>query len=70
MTGNPERGRVVEIAAAARPEPRPRLRADAVLVERVTKRYGRKLALDALSLAVETGAFFAVLGPNGAGRRP
>lgn len=34
----------------------------------VTKRYGTKLAVDRLSLRVETGELFAFLGPNGAGK--
>jgi ABC-2 type transport system ATP-binding protein len=34
----------------------------------VTKRYGTKLAVDDLSLAVAPGELFAFLGPNGAGK--
>jgi ABC-2 type transport system ATP-binding protein len=34
----------------------------------LTKRYGDVLALDALDLAVPTGAVFGFLGPNGAGK--
>jgi ABC-2 type transport system ATP-binding protein len=34
----------------------------------VTKRYGTKLAVDGLSLAVPAGELFAFLGPNGAGK--
>ncbi len=34
----------------------------------VTKRYGRTLALDAVSFAVRPGELFALLGPNGAGK--
>src|SRR3954471_21570463 len=34
----------------------------------VTKRYGTKLAVDRLSLAVPAGELFAFLGPNGAGK--
>jgi ABC-2 type transport system ATP-binding protein len=33
-----------------------------------TKRYGLRLALDALTLAVEPGEIFGFLGPNGAGK--
>jgi ABC-2 type transport system ATP-binding protein len=34
----------------------------------VTKRYGRTLALDAVSFAVQPNELFALLGPNGAGK--
>jgi ABC-2 type transport system ATP-binding protein len=34
----------------------------------VTKRYGRTLALDAVSLEVPRNCIFALLGPNGAGK--
>ncbi|MFM9877653.1 MAG: ABC transporter ATP-binding protein [Rhodoglobus sp.] len=34
----------------------------------LTKRYGRRLALDAIDLAVEPGTVFGVIGPNGAGK--
>jgi ABC-2 type transport system ATP-binding protein len=36
--------------------------------DRVTRRYGRKLAVDSLSLTVRAGEVFALLGPNGAGK--
>ena len=34
----------------------------------LTKRYGRRLALDTIDLAVEPGTVFGVIGPNGAGK--
>ena len=34
----------------------------------VTKRYGKTLALDKLSLTIPQGAIFGLLGPNGAGK--
>ena len=40
----------------------------ALLFEQATKHYGRAIALDSLSLAVEPGEIFGFLGPNGAGK--
>ncbi len=37
-------------------------------LRRVTKRFGDVLALDAVSLTVEEGEFFVVVGPNGSGK--
>ena len=37
-------------------------------VDRVTKRYGQHVAVDALSLAVAHGSFFSILGPSGCGK--
>jgi ABC-2 type transport system ATP-binding protein len=41
---------------------------DVIRVEGVSKRYGRTLALDEVSLAVRDRELFALLGPNGAGK--
>ncbi|MET7715968.1 ATP-binding cassette domain-containing protein [Streptomyces sp. NPDC005407] len=41
---------------------------DAIVVEGARKRYGEKLALDGLDLAVARGTVHGVLGPNGAGK--
>lgn len=42
---------------------------DAVLeIESLTKRYGRILALDGVTMAVPRGSIFGFLGPNGAGK--
>ena len=37
-------------------------------IENVTKRFGAKIAVDHLSLTVQSGEFFAFVGPNGAGK--
>jgi ABC-2 type transport system ATP-binding protein len=42
--------------------------ATAIRTERLTKRYGQTLALDALDLTVESGEVYGYLGPNGAGK--
>ncbi len=41
---------------------------DAVVLERVTKRYGLLTAVGDLSLRIRQGALFGLLGPNGAGK--
>jgi ABC-type multidrug transport system ATPase subunit len=40
----------------------------AILVEDLTKAYGRQLALDGVSFEVPAGCVFGLLGPNGAGK--
>jgi len=40
----------------------------AISIRDVSKRYGRTLALDAISFQVGAGELFALLGPNGAGK--
>jgi ABC-2 type transport system ATP-binding protein len=40
----------------------------AIVVEKLTKRYGRLLAVNDISFKVGTGEVFAFLGPNGAGK--
>ena len=40
----------------------------AILLEKLTKNYGDKLALDAVDLAIPEGGIFGLLGPNGAGK--
>jgi len=39
-----------------------------IQIERVCRRYGRKLALDNVSLTVPHGRIFGLVGPNGAGK--
>lgn len=39
-----------------------------VALEGVTKRYGAKVAVDAMTLAIAPGSMFGLLGPNGAGK--
>lgn len=41
-----------------------------IKTESLSKRYGRVLALDGLSLDVRAGEVLGFLGPNGAGRPP
>jgi ABC-2 type transport system ATP-binding protein len=40
----------------------------ALVLDRVTKRFGRHLAVDELSLSIEPGTIHGFLGPNGAGK--
>ena len=42
--------------------------ASIVEVDRVSKAYGKKIAVNELSLAIEAGSMFGLLGPNGAGK--
>ena len=37
-------------------------------LDKVTKRFGPKTAVDALTMTIESGELFAFLGPNGAGK--
>jgi ABC-2 type transport system ATP-binding protein len=46
----------------------PRSAEPAIVVEEITKRYGRRTALDNVSLEVPQGSVLALLGPNGAGK--
>ena len=39
-----------------------------ILTENLTKRFGRKTAVDGLDLEIADGEFFCFLGPNGAGK--
>lgn len=39
-----------------------------IVIEHLTKRYGERLAVDDLSLAIEEGSVCGLLGPNGAGK--
>jgi ABC-type uncharacterized transport system ATPase subunit len=41
---------------------------DAVVTERLGKRFGEKVALDGFDLTVAEGSVFGLLGPNGAGK--
>ncbi len=40
----------------------------AVVLDRVTKRYGDQVAVDALSLTIQPGEFISLLGPSGCGK--
>jgi ABC-type Mn2+/Zn2+ transport system ATPase subunit len=52
-----------DIVATGRPDAAP-----AVAVERVSASYGRRVALDDVTLTVRRGSLLAVIGPNGAGK--
>jgi len=41
---------------------------DPIVIERLSKKYGKLLAIDDLNLTVESGACVGYLGPNGAGK--
>lgn len=41
---------------------------EAILLENLTKKYGNKLALDAVNISIPRGSIFGLLGPNGAGK--
>ena len=42
--------------------------ADVIALDRVTKRYGKTTALNGLTLSVERGEMFGLIGPDGAGK--
>ena len=41
---------------------------NAVLIEKLTKKYGDKTALDSIDINIKSGSIFGLLGPNGAGK--
>ena len=41
---------------------------DAIIVDRITKKYGDFTAVDDVSFKVQQGEIFGLLGPNGAGK--
>jgi ABC-2 type transport system ATP-binding protein len=46
----------------------PRLRGTVIATEALTKRFGARVAIDAVNLSVPSGSAFGFLGPNGAGK--
>ena len=50
--------------ASSRPAPA----GDAIRIQSLTKRYGRRTAVEGLDLAVPEGSLFGFLGPNGSGK--
>ncbi|MCF7815648.1 MAG: ABC transporter ATP-binding protein [Candidatus Pacebacteria bacterium] len=41
---------------------------DILFIDSLTKKYGKKIAVDNLNLSIRRGSFFGLLGPNGAGK--
>lgn len=41
---------------------------DAIVIKDLTKKYGKRTAVNSLNLTIEEGEFFALLGSNGAGK--
>ena len=61
--GTPQTGDPLQPAQAA-PQPVP----PAIIVERLTKRFDKVVAVNDISFYVPRGEFFGFLGPNGAGK--
>ena len=55
-------------ASPVQPTPAAAGGAPAIVADRVSRRYGGTLAVDALSLEVRRGEVFCLLGPNGSGK--
>jgi spermidine/putrescine transport system ATP-binding protein len=51
-----------------RSSPNASLPDEAIVLERVTKRFGEVTAVDDISLAIRAGEFFSMLGPSGCGK--
>ncbi|MFS0214445.1 hypothetical protein ACL1F4_10175 [Corynebacterium striatum] len=41
-----------------------------LIAKNLTKKYGKNLVLDHLSLRIEPGEFVAIMGPSGSGKGP
>jgi ABC-type glutathione transport system ATPase component len=63
IAGEPARGACPAVGSGPRSSGHP-----AVLVERLSKRFGRRTAFEDVTFRVGTGAVFGFLGPNGAGK--
>src|SRR5258708_37496385 len=59
---------VADTSVAPLSPPLPSAGAAAISTTNLTKRYGGLVALDALSLELQTGDIFGFIGPNGAGK--
>lgn len=65
----PEEGTAVGPSADEPPTKKARIDAEpAVRLQRLTKRFGPKTAVDDVSFVIELGAVFGLIGPNGAGK--
>src|SRR5882757_8322894 len=57
-----------EATQAPAAQPKPELKRALVRFDGVTKRFGRLAAVEALTLDIAQGEFFALLGPSGCGK--
>ena len=57
------------VSSAPAPKPTPHVKDNAIIrFERVTKRFGKMVAVDNVTLDIREGEFFALLGPSGCGK--
>jgi spermidine/putrescine transport system ATP-binding protein len=57
------------VSNAPAPKPTPHVKDNAIIsFQGVTKRFGKMIAVDNVSLDIREGEFFALLGPSGCGK--